>query len=98
MIGSLLKDLGLTQTNAGTWSGVGGWLDDASAKVIESVNPATGQVIASVLATTSAQYEQMMASAREVALAWRSVPAGGASSPRGAWPSFPRPAVSSATP
>ena len=26
MIGAHLKDLGLTQTNAGTWSGVGGWL------------------------------------------------------------------------
>ena len=56
MIGALLKDLGLKQTNAGTWSGVGGWLDDASAKIIGSVNPATGEVIARVRATTPAQY------------------------------------------
>ena len=75
MIGALLKDLGLTQTNAGTWSGVGGWLDDASAKVIESVNPATGEVIARVRATTPAQYEQVMASAVVAAKAWRTVPA-----------------------
>mgnify|MGYP003503092175 FL=1 len=75
MIGALLKDLGLTQTNAGTWSGAGGWLDDASAKVIESVNPATGEVIARVRATTPAQYEQVMASAVVAAKAWRTVPA-----------------------
>ena len=75
MIGALLKDLGLTQTNAGTWSGAGGWLDDASAKIIESVNPATGEVIARVRATTPAQYEQVLASAVVAAKAWRTVPA-----------------------
>ena len=75
MIGALLKDLGLAQTNAGTWSGAGGWLNDASAKVIESVNPATGEVIARVHATTPAQYEQVMASAVVAAKSWRTVPA-----------------------
>jgi aldehyde dehydrogenase (NAD+) len=75
MIDALLKSLGLAQTNAGTWSGDGGWLDDASARVIESVNPTTGEVIARVRATTPAQYEQVMASAVAAAKAWRSVPA-----------------------
>jgi aldehyde dehydrogenase (NAD+) len=75
MIDALLKSLGLTQTNAGTWSGNGGWLDDASAKVIESINPTTGTVIARVRSTTPAQYEQVMASAAAAAKAWRSVPA-----------------------
>ncbi len=75
MIDALLKSLGLAQTNAGTWSGAGGWLDDASARVIESINPTTGEVIARVRATTPAQYEQVMASAAAAAKAWRSVPA-----------------------
>jgi len=75
MSAALLQSLGLTQLNAGTWSGRGGWLDDAQAKVIESVNPATGAVIARVRSTTPAQYEQVMASAVEAAKAWRSVPA-----------------------
>ena len=75
MIGALLKDLGLKQTNAGTWSGAGGWLDDPSARVIESINPTTGEVIARVRSTTPAQYEQVMASAAAAAKAWRSVPA-----------------------
>jgi len=75
MIDALLKSLGLTPTNAGTWSGAGGWLDDPSARVIESINPTTGEVIARVRSTTPAQYEQVMASAAAAAKAWRSVPA-----------------------
>ena len=47
----------------------------ASARVIESINPTTGAVIARVRATTPAQYEQVMASAAAAAKAWRSVPA-----------------------
>jgi aldehyde dehydrogenase (NAD+) len=75
MSDALLQGLGLAQVNAGTWSGAGGWLDDASAKVIESINPTTGEVIARVRSTTPAQYEQLMASATAAAKAWRSVPA-----------------------
>jgi aldehyde dehydrogenase (NAD+) len=71
----VLKNLGLEAVNPGTWSSQGGWLADPAAKRVDSLNPATGQVIASVLATTTAQYEQVMASAHEVAQAWRSVPA-----------------------
>jgi len=75
MIDALLRSLGLAPTNAGTWSGSGGWLDDASAKVIESINPTTGAVIATVRSTTPAQYEQVLASAVTAAKLWRSVPA-----------------------
>ena len=72
---TMLANLGLDALNPGTWAAHGGWLSDASAVRVDSVNPATGAVIASVLATTSAQYEQLMSSAREVALEWRTVPA-----------------------
>jgi aldehyde dehydrogenase (NAD+) len=75
MINALLQSLGLAPTNTGTWSGNGGWLDDASAKVIESINPTTGAVIATVRSTTPAQYEQVLASAVAAAKLWRSVPA-----------------------
>jgi aldehyde dehydrogenase (NAD+) len=75
MIDQLLQSLGLEQTNAGTWCGAGGWLHDAGARRIDSINPTTGEVIASVLATTPAQYEQVLASAVEAAAAWRQVPA-----------------------
>jgi aldehyde dehydrogenase (NAD+) len=75
MMEKVLANLGLEALNSGTWSADGGWLTDPEAQRIDSLNPATGKVIASVLATTSDQYERMMRSAREVALAWRSVPA-----------------------
>jgi aldehyde dehydrogenase (NAD+) len=71
----VLANLGLQPVNPGTWSSNGGWLTDQAAKRVDSINPATGQVIGSVLATTSAQYEQLLAAAHETALAWRSVPA-----------------------
>ncbi len=71
----VLKNLGLAAVNPGTWSSRGGWLSDPAAGRVDSINPATGRVIASVLATTPAQYEQVLAAAHEVALDWRSVPA-----------------------
>ncbi|MGB5104823.1 MAG: aldehyde dehydrogenase family protein, partial [Steroidobacteraceae bacterium] len=71
----VLANLGLGEHNPGTWSADGGWLADPAASRVESFNPATGEAIASVIATTPAQYERLMASAREVALAWRKVPA-----------------------
>jgi NAD-dependent aldehyde dehydrogenases len=74
MIDSLLKDLGLQPTNAGTWCG-DGWLGDANARLIDSINPSTGAVIARVQATTPAQYEKVMASAVAAAKLWRAVPA-----------------------
>jgi aldehyde dehydrogenase (NAD+) len=39
------------------------------------VNPATGEIIASVRSTTRGEYEQVMTAAREAFLSWRSVPA-----------------------
>ncbi|HET9692877.1 MAG TPA: aldehyde dehydrogenase family protein [Steroidobacteraceae bacterium] len=75
MIDALLQSLGLEKTNPGTWCGDGGWLGEDGARVIESVNPANGQVIARVQATTPAQYEQVMASAVAASKAWRAVPA-----------------------
>jgi aldehyde dehydrogenase (NAD+) len=71
----ILKNLGLAAINPGTWSGDGGWLTDENAPLIDSFNPATGRLIASVQATTAAQYEQVLASARAVARQWRTVPA-----------------------
>jgi aldehyde dehydrogenase (NAD+) len=75
MIDNLLQSLGLEKTNAGTWCGTGGWLQDKSSRRIDSINPTTGEVIGSVLATTPAQYEQVLASAVVAAKAWRQVPA-----------------------
>jgi len=71
---ALLDSLGLTDVNAGTWIGNRS-LEDASAPVIDSFNPATGERIAGVRATTRGEYEQVVAAAREAFAEWRMIPA-----------------------
>lgn len=71
----ILKTLGIEAVNSGTWSADGGWLSDPTAPRIDSFNPADGRLIASVQATTPAQYERVLGSARTVARHWRTVPA-----------------------
>jgi aldehyde dehydrogenase (NAD+) len=75
MSAALLASLGLVESNPGTWSGDGGWLDDPQAPWVESVNPATGVALGRVRATTAAQYELVMRSAVAAARRWRAVPA-----------------------
>ena len=70
----ILDQLGLEAVNAGTWIGDQP-LSDESAPVIESLNPASNEVIAGVRQTTGDQYEQVMKQARESFVAWRQVPA-----------------------
>jgi aldehyde dehydrogenase (NAD+) len=71
----LLDKLGLEAINSGTYAGEGGWLSEERAPLIDSINPATGEVIARIRATTAAQYEQVLDSARGVAREWAKVPA-----------------------
>jgi aldehyde dehydrogenase (NAD+) len=70
----ILDQLGLDAVNAGTWMGDHS-LADESAPLIDSLNPATNEVIASVRQTTADEYEQVMQQARESFVAWRQVPA-----------------------
>src|SRR5262245_9148892 len=67
--------LGLAEVNAGVWSANGGWSQDASAPLIDSVNPATGALLARVRGATAADYERVLVSARRTFDEWRNVPA-----------------------
>ncbi|HEV2213105.1 MAG TPA: aldehyde dehydrogenase family protein [Gammaproteobacteria bacterium] len=71
----ILSSLGLEQDNAGVWTATGGWRKSTGARVIESVNPATGQVIAKVHCATEADYDQLMKDAQAAFQVWREVPA-----------------------
>jgi aldehyde dehydrogenase (NAD+) len=71
----LLARLGLGDTNPGAWSGDVGWCADASLAPIESINPATGTVIARVQPAGPAELGRVLASASEAFRAWREVPA-----------------------
>jgi len=75
MMKNVLGNLGLEAVNPGTWSAHDGWLGEASAPRIDSIDPSSGSVIASVLATTPEQYEKVITAARTVAEEWRRVPA-----------------------
>jgi len=70
----ILNSLGLEASNPGTWYGSES-SEDSSAGLIESVNPATNEVIASVRSSTAAEYEKIIDMAAESFRAWRKIPA-----------------------
>jgi aldehyde dehydrogenase (NAD+) len=71
----LLKALGLGPTNSGTFLGNGEWSKTTGAGVLESVNPTTGELIATVEATSDADYERIVARAQAAFKVWRTTPA-----------------------
>ena len=71
---NILDSLGLGDLNAGSWSGATSIQSDG-ATVIESINPSTGERIASVSGTTVDEYETIVNSAREAFAEWRTIPA-----------------------
>jgi L-aminoadipate-semialdehyde dehydrogenase len=74
-IKQILASLGLEQDNAGTWTSTGGWHKSSGGKLIESVSPATGEVIAKVHCATETDYDQVIRDAQEAFKVWRDVPA-----------------------
>jgi L-aminoadipate-semialdehyde dehydrogenase len=70
----VLNKLGLGDVNPGTWSG-GDAVESSTAALIESINPANGELIACVRTTTVAEYDTVVSNARAAFLEWRKVPA-----------------------
>lgn len=70
----ILERLDLGETNAGTWAGAEAFESD-DAPLIKSVNPANGEVIASVRSTTADEYDELVKNARAAYREWRKVPA-----------------------
>ena len=75
MSADLLKALGLGPTNSGTYLGRDEWSATTGAGVLESVNPTTGETIATVEATSDADYERIVARAQAAFKIWRTTPA-----------------------
>ena len=69
----ILDSLGLDAVNPGTWYGPDS-SEVTSAPLIESINPTTGDVIASVRATTAEEYGNVIEQAQAAFLEWRKVP------------------------
>ena len=71
---AILDSLGLGDKNPGTWYGGDSSVDD-TAGLIESVNPSSGEVIASVHSTSREEYDRLIDMARDSFRTWRMVPA-----------------------
>ncbi|HET6587540.1 MAG TPA: aldehyde dehydrogenase family protein [Oleiagrimonas sp.] len=71
----ILKALGLSDVNSGTYLGNGEWSKTTDAGTLEPKNPATGEVIAKVHASSAADYETIVKRAQEAFKVWRTTPA-----------------------
>ena len=69
----ILKNLGIEQTNSGSWQGSNP-LQSANDNLIESINPSNGKVIATVANTTIQEYESIIKNAQDSFLEWQKVP------------------------
>src|SRR5574337_1814089 len=74
-VNKILSALGLEPDNAGVWTPTGGWRRSDGAQVLESINPATGKVLAKVRCATPADYAQVIKDAQAAFKQWRDVPA-----------------------
>ena len=70
-----LKALGIQAVNSGGSTGKQWWSDHAAGPLLQSVNPATGEVIAAVRSCAVQDYEHIVARAQEAFATWRMVPA-----------------------
>ncbi|TCV97064.1 aldehyde dehydrogenase (NAD+) [Luteibacter rhizovicinus] len=75
MSAKILESLGLSATESGTYLGRGEWSSTRDAGTIGPVNPATGETIATVHATSPADYETIVRRAQEAFAVWRTTPA-----------------------
>jgi aldehyde dehydrogenase (NAD+) len=70
-----LKQLGVGQDNPGAYFGNGNWSKTQDQGTIESVNPATGELIGRVYGASADDYERVLSTAAQVFEEWRKVPA-----------------------
>ena len=68
----VFAQLGLNESNSGVYAG--GWLP-GSGREIESINPATGEVLATVRRASSEEYEEVIRTSVDAFSNWRMLPA-----------------------
>ncbi|ASR44558.1 aldehyde dehydrogenase [Xanthomonas citri pv. mangiferaeindicae] len=71
----VLTALGLETTESGTYLGNNEWARDTGAGTLTPVNPASGESLAQVLATSQADYETIVTRAQAAFREWRTTPA-----------------------
>ncbi len=71
----ILNKLGITPINAGACSGPGQWASVTDSGLFDSVNPATGEVLAQISSSSAKDYAALMEESQRAFLEWRQVPA-----------------------
>ena len=71
----ILKTLGIQDVNYGACSGEGKWSTNEDGGLLESYNPATGELIAKVYKATESDYETIVAESKAAFKSFRKVPA-----------------------
>jgi aldehyde dehydrogenase (NAD+) len=74
-IEALLARLELNRVHPGAWSGTRGWSSTTEGEELAVKSPTNGDIIASVRAANTADFEDVMRSAATAASEWRQVPA-----------------------
>ena len=72
---SILKDLGISEFNYGTCSGKNKWSDNSDTKILESFNPSSGELLASVYMSDEKDYNRILNDSIESFNKFRKVPA-----------------------
>ena len=72
---AILQALGLHGDQSGTYLGQGEWSKTIDAGALQPVNPATGDVLGTVHASSAADYEVIVKRAQEAFKVWRTTPA-----------------------
>ncbi|MGH8042578.1 MAG: L-piperidine-6-carboxylate dehydrogenase [Rudaea sp.] len=75
MSASILKALGLSGTESGTYLGNGEWSKTTDAGTLDVINPSTSEVIGRVHASSAADYESLVQRAQAAFKIWRTTPA-----------------------
>src|SRR5210317_1011987 len=71
----ILEKLGINPINAGVCSGFGNWGKTKGSRLLDSVNPTTGEVLAQVYSCTADDYEVLIGESQRAFREWRNVPA-----------------------
>jgi len=71
----VLAALDIASPVSGTWLGQNEWSTASATQVLEPVNPTTGDVLATVWASSAADYERLVERAESTFKQWRATPA-----------------------
>ena len=71
----ILNQLWIQPINAGACSGPGGWASATNSGLLDSVTPATGQVLAQISCCSATDYAALIKESQRAFMEWRKVPA-----------------------